>query len=217
MFIVFHKPIMARMLIFSFILLLICLVSSAQQTTNSCSRNENFNMVTCSNDIQMQELIQQLYQEMQAMKAVLHTVQSQFIDGFVAFTAFPNVTSYYTYLTLNRRLIFNGVITNIGNAYDPIIGSFVCPQHGIYQFTLSMWSRAGNDAKVELMKGNEVILIVVVRANGGPTNEHSGNSVIIECHAEEDVWLRSGTSNGELQTVPTHRQNTFSGMVLRYF
>ena len=155
--------------------------------------------------------------EIHTLKSVLYTLQTQLIDDFVAFTAFPNDTSPSTYLNLNQRLIFNGLITNIGNAYNPISGSFVCRRHGIYQFSLSLWSKAGNDAKVELVKGNEVIMIVVVRANGGSTNEHGGNNVIIECHAGEDVWLRSGVSNGELHTDPSHKQNTFSGMVIRYF
>ena len=165
----------------------------------------------------MQEFVQQLYQEMQVMKAALHTVQSKCIDDFVAFTAYINVASHYTSVTLDQRLIFNGVVTNIGNAYNQTSGSFVCPRHGIYQFTLSLWSEAGHDAKVELVKGIWGIMIVDVRANGGSTNEHGGNSVIIECQANEQVWLRGKASNGELHTHPAYKQNTFSGMLIRYF
>ena len=50
---------------------------------------------------------------------------------------------------------------------------------------------------------------------GVDTMEGASNTVVLECRAREEIWLKAG-SNGRLETLQPSPQTTFSGMVLRY-
>ena len=157
----------------------------------------------------------QLHDEILAFRGVLYSVQTQLdlLNDFVGFTACPSTT--YIDITQNTRIIFSRTITNIGHAYNPSNGSFICPRHGLYLSTIAVWCNQNDIGRIDLIKGDDEIVIRAVAIAGVDTMEGASNTVVLECRAREEIWLKAG-SNGRLETLQPSPQTTFSGMVLRY-
>ena len=62
-------------------------------------------------------------------------------EGAVAFTAV--MTNNHTTTTEYQPFIFDKVITNLGNAFDPVTSTFVCPDNDYYLFTWSITANYG--------------------------------------------------------------------------
>ena len=187
--------------------------AKTQDTTQENTLNGNLS----NNYIQLQAFVHQLHEKIQVLDSALSTVQAQLdvLNDVVGFTAYPS--SQTTSLTPNTRIIFDKTITNIGNAYNPSNGSFICPRHGLYQFTIAVWCDIHDTGQIDLLKGDELEIRAVARSDGGNTLEGGGNTVILECGAWDEIWLRAGTANGgRLTTSQEHPQTTFSGMVIRF-
>ena len=77
-----------------------------------------------------------------------------------------------------ERVVFNKIITNIGNAYKN--GLFIVPFDGIYEFTVNLigdW-----DAKVSafaFLKKNGVSMIYICSEDSDRTMQSATNSVIL--------------------------------------
>lgn len=52
--------------------------------------------------------------------------------------------------TNRQTVIFDSVITNMGDAYDPYTGIFSCQVTGVYVMMISLTSRANTDARLAL-------------------------------------------------------------------
>ena len=119
------------------------------------TQHNTFNGDLLRNYIQLQAFVHQLHEEIQAQRGALSSVQAQLDlqNDLVGFTVCPSTPD--TNLTLNTRIIFDRTITNIGNAYNPSTGSFICPRHGLYQFTIAVYCFINDTGLVDLMKGNE--------------------------------------------------------------
>ena len=125
----------------------------------------------------------------------------------VAFTA--SVTSLSS--TWNSgTLIFDVVITNTGNGYNPSTGVFTSPISGTYVFYITA---------VEYSKQHLIIDIVVnsvskVRAYGhsAASYQTGTNMVVLELQKGDSVWVRHSSGKGYIsQSIPL---TTFSGYLI---
>ena len=64
----------------------------------------------------------------------------------VGFTAYTD-----TYHTCDNSVNFEGVITNVGGAYDTVGSSFTCPYRGVYMFSVSV-KVCKNDLLITVLK-----------------------------------------------------------------
>ena len=55
--------------------------------------------------------------------------------GPVGFSAYANSSEVYDD---GELVVFSGVISNIGNHYNPATSKFICPYNGLYLFSLNM-------------------------------------------------------------------------------
>ncbi|KAL4217381.1 hypothetical protein ACF0H5_023832 [Mactra antiquata] len=113
-------------------------------------------------------------------------------------------------------IIFDTVFTNIGNAYNPSSGIFLCPETGIYLFQYHLVARQGTSAWLELYHN----AYYVNSAYTHTTSEWgaAGNSVIMRLSKGDTMFIRSvKNDNGyttELYGRSDQIYNTFTGYLL---
>ncbi|XP_013391387.1 complement C1q-like protein 3 [Lingula anatina] len=115
----------------------------------------------------------------------------------------------------NDDLVFAGVITNIGNAYDPTSGRFTCPVSGTYFFTATiLTSHNGGRVEVTLRsskKAGKNLMLLLAKSHG---DHNSGsNSVIVQCEKWEEINLRVNHVRDPNPTLWNY-WSTFSGYLI---
>ncbi|XP_006823159.1 complement C1q-like protein 4 [Saccoglossus kowalevskii] len=137
----------------------------------------------------------------------------------VAFSA-GRTTHMYSNPT-QQIVVFDHVITNLGNGYDENTGIFTCPVSGTYFFTFNGLKNYGKNLHLKLMK-NRVEIVSAHSGQGlgslGPSElQHTGNDVIIHCDEGDGVWIWLSYSDSnpyQLFSHPTHKYTSFSGYII---
>ena len=121
------------------------------------------------------------------------------------------------HLTLNMDaiLIFETVIVNEGEHYDPYDGVFVAPQKGVYLFS---WTVSGNGAKYIV---TELVVEQTTISSAGELNSgggHPSGSMTALCKMEkgDHAWISTtGVSNGhQLYSFDSLPQSSFLGLLI---
>ncbi|KAG9260116.1 cerebellin 11 [Astyanax mexicanus] len=135
-------------------------------------------------------------------KSLVHHLQQQ-ITGSpkVAFTAsmISTENSHRGPFPSETRLIFDKVLTNIGDAYDPTTGVFTAPVKGVYYFRYSGNAFAGSDMGLSIFKSGSRFVSSYEYASGsgsgfGERNDNASNGAVMQLEAGEQVhmqlWIR---------------------------
>ncbi|KAI4903833.1 hypothetical protein NFI96_013938 [Prochilodus magdalenae] len=142
-----------------------------------------------------------------------HQTESKTNSSRVAFSAYLDRPEGFMVgpFDVATRLVFNKVITNVGNAYNPITGAFTAPVRGVYQFTLHVHG-VGNPStavSVDLLKNGMFVIHIYGHQPGNRVTTSNGVSVLMEVgdiitlripagrHVAGDVY-RITTFNGHL-------------------
>lgn len=104
---------------------------------------------------------------------------------------------------------FGGILTNIGDHYNPGTSLFTCPTAGLYFITSTSTSNDCETRTNIVLEGNE---LVSTRAETDGLNQ-GGNSAFVECTRGQRIWVEGRVDNhcifgGEA------RFSTFSGILL---
>uniref|UniRef100_A0A671MM30 Cerebellin 11 n=1 Tax=Sinocyclocheilus anshuiensis TaxID=1608454 RepID=A0A671MM30_9TELE len=114
----------------------------------------------------------------------------------VAFTASMSATESTNRgrFSTENKLIFDKVLTNIGNAYDPITGVFTAPVKGVYYFRYSGSAFSSHDMGLSIFKGT-TRFVSSYEYNSGERNDQMANGAVMELDVGEEVhmrlWIRS--------------------------
>jgi len=120
------------------------------------------------------------------------------------------------HLTFNvdAILVFEAVIVNEGEHYDPYDGVFVAPQKGVYLFS---WTVSGIGTKyivTELVVEQNTISSAGEQNGGG----HPSGSMTALCKMEkgDHAWIRTtGISSGQqLYSFDNYPQSAFLGLLI---
>ncbi|KAK3106676.1 hypothetical protein FSP39_024948 [Pinctada imbricata] len=114
---------------------------------------------------------------------------SQRDNGTIAFTV---STSSALSNHNNRRIIYDKVLTNSGNAYNNITGIFTCPAPGNYVFTWSTMSRSSSEYCYAYIYHNNTQLLMS-HGYGGSYNEVASNTIVLLLSVGDMVWIQTGT------------------------
>ncbi|XP_045209284.2 cerebellin-1-like [Mercenaria mercenaria] len=130
-------------------------------------------------------------------------------DGRVAFTAglsaqIPNLGSHHT-------VIFDSVVTNIGNAYHPNSGVFIAPYKGAYVFNVKMKVPPRHKLHLQLVVDGKVVFDLGVEIPSSTDYESANEEFIIEVNQGADVFVRSDANGGLLYG---YMRSLFSGFLL---
>ena len=134
-------------------------------------------------------------------------------DSVYAFTAGHEEAKTYS---PGERIGFGTIITNEGGGFLPSQNEFLCPQKGLYMFSLaSVRYGESNNGIVEIWM-DETLLVTTFAATSN--NAATSNAVFIQCDSGSRVYVQCsqiehscsmyGNNNGYVNTV------TFSGMLV---
>ena len=125
----------------------------------------------------------------------------------VAFTA--GVTSYST--TWNSgTLIFNSVILNVGNGYNPSTGVFTSPMTGTYVFYVTAVEYNKQDLYVDIVLNS--VSKVRTLAENSAAFQTGTNMVVLNLQKGDSVWVSYAGGKGYYTgSVPI---TTFTGLLV---
>ncbi|XP_064611380.1 complement C1q-like protein 4 [Liolophura sinensis] len=126
----------------------------------------------------------------------------------IAFSA--RVEPHIRGLTKQQKVAFSDVVTNLGNAYDPVTSEFRCPVSGLYHFEVTILSEPGERIETELMAAGVSAMKIY---SGAVTYFGSGgNSVLLQLNKDDRVFVRLHLSTGS----NIHRMwSTFGGHLVQ--
>ena len=104
-------------------------------------------------------------------------------------------------------LQFDTEVTDIGDFYNKDNSIFICPQDGLYLFSVSAESLDGNIISAGIIKEG----IQLLSAYHGNLGTSQGSSTVIaECNAFQSVWIEC-RMDGQLDKG---RASSFSGVLI---
>uniref|UniRef100_A0A2C9L115 C1q domain-containing protein n=1 Tax=Biomphalaria glabrata TaxID=6526 RepID=A0A2C9L115_BIOGL len=63
-------------------------------------------------------------------------------------------------IATGERIIFDKVLTNVGNGYDPKSGNFTCPIRGLYSFSVGVLPMPNNLVIVDIYQNKNYLISV---------------------------------------------------------
>ena len=121
------------------------------------------------------------------------------------------------HLTFNKDaiLVFETVIVNEGEHYDPYDGVFVAPQKGVYLFSWTVSGYTTNYIVTELVVEQNTISFAGELNAGG---DYPSGSMTALCKMEQGdhAWIRTtGVSTGhQLYSADNYPQSAFLGLLI---
>lgn len=112
---------------------------------------------------------------------------------------------------LSTIMVFDDVQLNMGNAYDPHVGTFTAPVEGVYKFDLVLSSNVENGHGEMMLNGVRILDVYADKVNQSFYGRGSG-SIIVRMAKGDKVWIQytdvgNTVINGGIETA-------FSGHLL---
>ena len=121
------------------------------------------------------------------------------------------------HVTFNKDaiLVFETVIVNEGEHYDPYDGVFVAPQKGVYLFSWTVSGYSNNYIVAELVVEQNTISSAGERNGGG---EYPSGSMTALCKMEkgDHAWIRTTgvSSEHHINSKDNYPQSSFLGLLI---
>ncbi|XP_016136006.1 cerebellin 9 [Sinocyclocheilus grahami] len=109
-------------------------------------------------------------------------------------------------------LVYENVLTNIGNAYDTNTGAFTAPVKGVYFFNFVVFNPYDISTGVKLLKNGNLVVAASDNPPGQDTEDTTCNSVSLILEQGDQIRLQL-IENRRIYTDAL-RRNTFSGHLL---
>ena len=131
------------------------------------------------------------------------------------------MVAFFAYFSSNHKvsdaaniLVFDAVITNVGNAYHSHSGTFIAPRSGLYVFTWIIRQSGANYHTTELLVNNKIVN--AIHLNPGNAIDGTGTgTVVVHVNQGDDVLVRTGSNhnNGYIYSDEFGR-SSFAGWIL---
>ena len=114
-------------------------------------------------------------------------------------------------LSVGQRLIYDVVVTNIGDAYDTASGSFRAPFEGNYLISVTACSKSGDWGVLEIIHNGEVIGQV---RSGDGDNYYDCNSevTVARMEASSTIWVQRQSGKSGIQNA--RHWNSFTAILI---
>lgn len=128
----------------------------------------------------------------------------------VAFHAYLS-TNVPAYSAVHYIIVFDKVVTNVGNGYHSHLGTFIAPRSGLYVFTWTIRQWGPRYHITELVIDNEVAHVIYIHPDNGVDSSVTG-TIVVQVNQGDDVLVRTGSryNSGEINSDIDGR-STFSG------
>ncbi|XP_045168767.2 caprin-2-like [Mercenaria mercenaria] len=122
-----------------------------------------------------------------------------------AFTA--RLSAHIEKLGKNQPIIFDNIVTNIGQAYSETSGKFTAPKDGVYYFIATVLSFSGQQLRTEIVRNGQ---FMVKMYSYDKAHEQGTSGVVLHLNASDEVWVRHYMGT-EGENVYGYHWSTFSG------
>lgn len=132
--------------------------------------------------------------------------------------AFSTALTTTSTINVNQNVVFDKIITNVGNGYDKSSGIFTAPISGLYFISVSLFNFYHVSPTLELVQ-NDANVVDFYLDGSGHQNSGMSQSLILKLSKGDTVSVRGKTDAGKLSGSsgqPTGVYNTFSGYCLTY-
>ncbi|XP_060082099.1 complement C1q tumor necrosis factor-related protein 5-like, partial [Ylistrum balloti] len=147
---------------------------------------------------QAEAVVSQQASEIQSLTAQLRTREisvgqlkhsisrRQATDQIYGFTA--RLSQKIAHLNTQQAIVFDQVLTNVGAAYEPSTGIFVCPYSGLYEFAATIVSNGDQkNLDAEIVKNGNRLARLHSTIYGF---DQGTQVVIVQCEEGQRVWVR---------------------------
>ncbi|XP_062613247.1 uncharacterized protein LOC134275025 [Saccostrea cucullata] len=122
-----------------------------------------------------------------------------------------------THITEHQTILFDGILTNVGDYYNQHTGAFTAPLHGVYVFTWNLYCDAnGGRVFSEIAVNSHQIGSMFTSGEGVPNIRTTTGIVVAEINKGDIVLVRTHPINGPTGRIisnPAYK-STFSGWFL---
>ena len=118
--------------------------------------------------------------------------------------------SLYHALPSGTYVVYDKVITNTDNSYDPKTGQFKCTTPGVYEFNLNIVVYDKHFMRLHLQINSVKITTVHAGDSGGYADSGSVSAVVL-LKKDDVVNVKAGYSGGLHQNINEWQMNTFEG------
>lgn len=127
-------------------------------------------------------------------------------------TFFATLTDNILNMGAHQNIVFDNVVTNEGDAYNPHHGIFVAPVTGTYVFTPTILAYNNAEVWCDLAVNNVAVARVYAR---GTDNRHDQGSItaVVSLTAGDDVAVQSTRNADSIYGEPVS-YTAFSGFLL---
>ncbi|XP_048059706.1 heavy metal-binding protein HIP-like [Megalobrama amblycephala] len=115
--------------------------------------------------------------------------------------------------TTEITLTYKNVLTNIGNAYNPVTGIFTAPLKGAYMFRISIYSNGETAATASIFKNGEHMVIAHENQSRAQDRLNASNGVVLILEVGDVVYVRLWSGRRIYDDVQ-YNHSTFSGFLL---
>ncbi|KAM9335331.1 complement C1q-like protein 4 isoform 2-T2 [Symphorus nematophorus] len=106
------------------------------------------------------------------------------------FTALAEYGGAHGPFGVDKTLVYNHVVTNIGDAYSPCSGVFVAPVAGVYYFTFFYHAGGENETQLKLMKNCNFIVRTSDHQSNCDTADNGANAAFLQLQEGDQVYVR---------------------------
>ena len=92
---------------------------------------------------------------------------------------------------MNSKVVYDKVLVNVGNAYDPQTGLFTCPRDGVYVFTWSTMSHNPGENCLAYIYRNGVKSLMTHAYESSSHLETASNTEIYHLNQGDTVWIQT--------------------------
>jgi len=129
----------------------------------------------------------------------------------IAFHAY--LTDHARGLGIHQVVPFDGVRLNAGDAFDPVMHTFICPLDGVYVFQSALLAEHQDMVQTAIvLDGTKGAIMYAAGAGTGHGYDQGFNSLVTLCKRGQHVWVHNEHRDGP--TVFPANYTTFSGFLL---
>ncbi|XP_015257940.1 PREDICTED: complement C1q-like protein 4 [Cyprinodon variegatus] len=152
----------------------------------------------------------------EAMETSLKETENQVLElknkeaSKVAFSAAAGGRGTIGPYTTDTTMIYNTVITNVGNAYNQQTGIFVAPFAGMYYFTFFYHAGGQDSSGLVLVKNNQYIISTTDHSSSDSA-DNGGNAAFLQLQQGDQVSIRLYAN---CHVWGSNYRTSFSGVLL---
>uniref|UniRef100_A0A673BB21 C1q domain-containing protein n=1 Tax=Sphaeramia orbicularis TaxID=375764 RepID=A0A673BB21_9TELE len=165
-----------------------------------------------------------LHREVGAMKERLAALENRLKDSEkliedlkskeksdIIFSAATVGSGSFGPFNIDTTLVYQTVMTNIGNAYNQHTGVFATPVSGTYYFTFFYHAGGVHPANLVLYKNDQIVARTYDYSTQQDPSDNGGNAVILQLQKGDQVFVRMGANSH----IWAHEHiTTFSGFLI---